>query len=190
MWHDKQMLKSNPETTPEPSATERLTLRSLFDREESNLLRFAFALTGRREVAEEIVQEVFLQLHARWNEVESPQPWLFRCVRNRAFHYLRKCKRESLVENATIADSIVDSDEDTPHSLLIRMETSTKLRSLIDRLSTTDRQLVQLKYFEGLKYREIGERLGMNVGNVGYRLHQIMQKLATELKQMEADEES
>lgn len=49
----------------------------LFDQEETALLRYAFSYVGRHEVAEEIVQEVFLQLHTRWDEVETPRAWLF-----------------------------------------------------------------------------------------------------------------
>ena len=91
------------------------TVRTLFDSEESNLLRFAFSLTGRRAVAEEIVQEVFLQLHTKWSEVKEPRAWLFRSVRNRAFHYLRKSRRETLEtddDSAKIADSLSETPEE------------------------------------------------------------------------------
>jgi RNA polymerase sigma-70 factor (ECF subfamily) len=51
-----------------------------------------------------------------------------------------------------------------------------------------DQQLVRLKYFEGLKYREISERTGLTVSNVGFRLHTIMQTLAKGLQPMERSE--
>ena len=86
------------------------------------MLRFAFSLTGRRAVAEELVQEVFLQLHAKWTEVQEPRAWLFRSVRNRAFNYVRKCRRESLGNDEDSA-LIAESSEETPDELLARMET-------------------------------------------------------------------
>ena len=47
-------------------------------------------------MAEEIVQEVFLQLHVRWKDVDSPRAWLYRSVRNKVFNYMRDNRRETV----------------------------------------------------------------------------------------------
>ena len=87
------------------------TFQSLFDSEETPLLRYAFSLVGRRAVAEDIVQEVFLQLHTQWDDVDSPKAWLFRSVRNRAFKHIRDNKREVLGEcDDNSPPSISDGD--------------------------------------------------------------------------------
>ena len=184
MWRAKReeaMLKPTPEVNlTELPDSGSLTLRTLFDSEESNLLRFAFSLTGRRAVAEEIVQEVFLQLHAKWSEVNEPRAWLFRSVRNRAFHYLRKSRRETLGSDDEGAP-IADSSNETPDELIARMETVAELRELVSQLPEKDQRLVRLKYFEDLKYRDISQRTGLTISNVGFRLHQILRKLAAGL---------
>lgn len=181
-------LKSTTEIKKGVSSSDGITLRSLFDHEESNLLRFAFSIAGRREVAEEIVQDVFLQLHARWNEVDSPRAWLYQSVRNAAFNYLRKAKREVLQSDDEQATQSVEVKDQPPDVVLEHMETTNALKRLLEKLSETDQQLVRLKYFEGLKYREISERTGLTVSNVGYRLHQIMQTLASGLQPMGRDD--
>lgn len=184
------MLKSTPRVKPSvDSSASKLALRSLFDQEESNLLRYAFSLIGRRAVAEEIVQDVFLQLHGRWEEVESPKAWLIRSIRNRAFNYLRDNRREQLQVDKPDAspESVQTSKEPTPESLLERMELLAALRNMLDELGETDRQLVQLKYFENLRYREISERTGLSVSNVGYRLHHILKELAKKLRPLGID---
>ncbi len=175
------MLKSTPEVnlTELPDAGSP-TLRTLFDSEESNLLRFAFSLTGRRAVAEELVQEVFLQLHAKWSDVNEPRAWLFRSVRNQAFHHLRKSRRETLGSDDD-RTQVASSADETPDELIARMETVAELRQLVSQLPEKDRRLVQLKYYEGLKYRDISQRTGLTISNVGYRLHQVLKKLATGL---------
>ncbi|MSU69630.1 MAG: hypothetical protein EXS39_02405 [Opitutaceae bacterium] len=63
---------------PAPLATKgaAATLATLFETEESGLLRFAIGMTGRRPVAEDLVQEAFLRLHQVWNQVENPRGWL------------------------------------------------------------------------------------------------------------------
>lgn len=186
----------NPTPEKSQSALERsvpteqggVTLRSLFDLEEANLLRFAYSLTGRREVAEEIVQEVFLHLHARWHEVQMPRAWLYQSVRHRSFHYLRKSKREVLPgDDATPFLSMTDAVQ-SPDKLMEQMEVNNALQALVRELPEADRQLLRLKYFEGLKYREISERTGLSVSNVGYRLHHIMRTLASGLQPMGRDD--
>ena len=178
---EEAMLKSTPEVnlTELPEAGSP-TLRTLFESEESNLLRYAYSLAGRRAVAEEIVQEVFLQLHAKWAEVNEPRAWLFGSVRNRAFHYLRKSRRETL-GNGDDGGLIADSSLETPADLIARMETVAELRQLVSQLPEKDRRLVQLKYYEGLKYRDISQRTGLTISNVGFRLHQVLKKLAAGL---------
>lgn len=198
------MLKSTPQTEPaEPpdrAATAggegALDLRELFEREESRLLRYAFRLTGRRAVAEEIVQDVFLQLHdhsasssGKRRTIDAPEAWLTRCVRNRAFDWRRKSRREILQSDETMdaggppnrQDAGEQQEAPSPDQQLAQMETSAALRGLIDDLGDQDRELVRLKYFAGMKYREISQQTGLSIGNVGYRLHHILKRLAVEL---------
>lgn len=165
-----------------------LTLQSLFDSEEAPLLRYAFSLVGRRAVAEEIVQEVFLQLHTHWEDVESPRAWLFRSVRNRAWNHVRNLKREVLNQHNGDLQSI--AEDDSPEPAFVRMEAIGALRQIVEELDEPDRQLVKLKYINGLKYREISDQTGITIGNVGYRLHHILKELADKLRRLGFDEKS
>lgn len=161
-------------------ASTKPSIRSLFETEETGLLRFAFSLTGRRAVAEEIVQEVFLQLHAKWDSVNDPRPWLYRCVRNNAFQHLRKSRRESQPTEDQY-ELLIDDTNKTPDDLIAHMEIIATLRGLVAELPEKDQRIIQLKYFEGLKYRDISKSTGLTVSNVGFRLHQILKTLASGL---------
>lgn len=184
------MLKPSPRVNQsDAQGVSKLTLRTLFDLEEQPLLRYAFSLVGRRVVAEEIVQEVFLQLHARWNEVDSPRAWLFRSVRNRAYNHIRNNRREVLGSDENDLPSPGNECE-TPEDALQRIETMATLRQLMGDLGEQDRQLLKLKYFEGLKYREISVQTGLSVSHVGYRLHQILKELASKLRPLGIDGKS
>ena len=159
----------------------------LFESEEAPLLRYAFSLVRRRAVAEEIVQEVFLQLHVKWNDVESPRSWLYRSVRNKVFNYMRDNRRETVEEMTAPVTEGLSSKSDTPDGVLSKLEAIQVLHETIDSLEESDRELVQLKFFDGLKYREISERTGLSVGNVGYRLHHILKELAGKLHPLGMD---
>lgn len=161
----------------------KLTLQTLFDSEESPLLRYAYSLVGRRAVAEEIVQEVFLQLHTHWDDVDCPKAWLYRSVRNRAYNHVRDSKREVLNEGDGKIQSSC-SDEESPEAVQMQMEAIGALRKSLDELNESDRELVKLKYFRNLKYRDISTESGLNIGNVGYRLHHILKELAVRLRKL------
>ncbi|MCM2369845.1 RNA polymerase sigma factor [Aporhodopirellula aestuarii] len=180
------MLQETPRVNRSDDAeASEASLRELFDSEETSLLRYAFSLTGRRAVAEEIVQDVFLQLHIHWDTVETPRAWLVRGVRNRAFDLLRKHQREVLdgIEHEPQSDGTCQS----PESMLSRIELTGALRNLIAQLDETDRKLVTLKYFKNLPYREISDQTGLSVGNVGYRLHHILKELAVKMRPLGID---
>ncbi|MFG0254017.1 MAG: RNA polymerase sigma factor [Rhodopirellula sp. JB053] len=161
------------------------SLRELFDAEETALLRYAFSLTGRRAVAEEIVQEVFLQLHVRWATVEAPRAWLFRVTRNRALDMRRKHQREVL--DGVGYEPEPCRQEETPDAAMAQTEMCGALRTLIGQLDERDQRLVTLKYFENLPYREISEQTGLSIGNVGYRLHHILKELAVKMRPLGID---
>ena len=171
-------------SSPERNRAETLTLQAVFEAEEVPLLCYAFSFVGRRAIAEEIVQEVFLQLHRHWDEVRNPTAWLYQSVRNRSRNHHRDHKREILTDNER---EPADSESKTPDDLLERMEAAGVLRMLLAEMDETDRQLVHLKYFEGLKYREISDQTGLSIGNVGYRLHHILDQLADKLRQQGID---
>ena len=76
---------------------------------------------------------------------------------------------------------------DTPVGVLSKLEAIQVLHETIDSLHESDRELVQLKFFDGLKYREISEKTGLSVGNVGYRLHHILKELAGKLQPLGMD---
>lgn len=168
-----------PETqTAQVSPSDKAPIEDWFRNEESPLLRYAYTLVKRREVAEEVVQEAFMRLHQHWHEVEQPRPWLYRAVRNISLNHLRKHKREDLAENE---DEICD--QQAPDKQASRMEVMVNVRMLMAEMKEADRELLRLKYEENLSYAHISEKLDIGIGNVGYRLHNILKTLGDSLRQ-------
>jgi len=154
-----------------------VSLAALFESEESGLLRFAISLVGRRPVAEELVQEAFLRLHRVWNDVENPKAWLYRSLHNLALNHLRDRPVE-----AELDEKAIPGTEGIPAEALERNEAVGMIRLFLAEMPPEDRNLIQLKYHDGLRYREISRRTGLSVGNVGYRLHHVLKGLADSLR--------
>ena len=166
----------------------RAELRALFEEEESKLLRLAFSFVGRRAVAEEIVQDVFLLLHVHWDRVDEPRAWLVRSIRNRALNHLRKTRREFWLDDDGAPSA--EDDCETPDAALEKLETVAAMRQLGEELAEGDQRLIELRYFKGLKYREISSSVGLTVSNVGFRLHRILQQLASRMQSQRVADES
>jgi RNA polymerase sigma-70 factor (ECF subfamily) len=158
------------------------SLREVFEAEEGPLLRFAHGLTGRRETAEDLVQEAFMRLHTHWQDVAHPRAWLYRSVRNLALNHLRDHRRESDEEMPDTED-----DRHGPDGHLARQEAAGAVRLLLSELREEDRTLLILKYQENLKYEQISDRTGLTVGNVGYKLHHLLKSLAENLRRLGID---
>ena len=155
-------------------------LPALFLAEEGPLLGYAFGLLGRREVAEEVVQEAFLRLHREGGGIGNPRAWLYRCVRNLSLNEIRDHKRES--PGGEDPPELPDDSRRTPDEELGRHEAIGTLRLLMAEMDPEDARLLHLKYREDRSYATIAAVTGLNIGTVGYELHHILKSLAHALR--------
>ncbi|MFP6901677.1 MAG: RNA polymerase sigma factor [Opitutales bacterium] len=168
---------------PEPTGDSPVELGELFVALESPLLNYAISLVQKPDVAQDIVQDAFLRLHERLAEVREPKAWLYRTVHNLAMSHHRKHRRVIAMDFKDAGGFPEPTDgEALPDERLERMEAVGMAMLCLDRLKDNARELVQLKFVENLSYKEIAERTGLSVGNVGYKLHHAIKFLAGELK--------
>ena len=167
------------------------TLEELFGELEGPLLLYAMKLVQNHETAQDLVQDAFLRLHPRLTEVEQPKAWLYRTVHNLAMNYHRKYSRivpfrqegeEGEAYRATGPAEPID-EEPLPDQRIEHLENVGLAMLCLNKLDEVARNIVRLKFVEELSYKEISERTGLNVGNVGYKLHHALKHLAYELEQ-------
>jgi RNA polymerase sigma factor (sigma-70 family) len=158
------------------------SIESLYATQESALLRYAQRLVSQSETAQDIVQEAFLKLHAGFAGVNQPQAWLYRTVHNLAMNYLRKGRKiVPLVEEEGSEGELADG-RPLPDEYLARMEAIGRARVCVGRLDGRSRELVRLKFEEGLSYKEMSQRMGLTISHVGYLLHHALKELAAALE--------
>ena len=166
------------------------TIEELFAALESPLLGYALRLIGARDVAEDLVQEAFMKLHAQFENVREPRRWLYRTVHNLALNHRRdSAKTVSLM--TTLADPsqeshqshLADVTDETPlpDEQIARIEGIGLVRLSLGTLDERSRELIRLKFNEDLSYRDISARMGISVSNVGYILHHALKTIAAEL---------
>jgi RNA polymerase sigma factor (sigma-70 family) len=163
------------------------TIEELFAALESPLLGYALRLVQERGVAEDIVQEAFLKLQTQFAQVREPRPWLYRTVHNLSLNHQRRAGKiiplhqaEQGAPNATDLPDLPDP-QPLPDEQIARWESIGLVRLSIETLDGRSRELIRLKFEAGLSYQEIGARLGLTNGHVGYLLHHALKAIASEL---------
>ncbi len=136
----------------------------LYHDEYEAMVRLARLVTGRNEAAEDLVQDCYLRLAARWGQVAQPGGYLRRSVVNAANSYLRKYGRLRPLEHASdeLADATPEIDE-----------TWKALR----RLSPRRRTAIVLRYYEDLSDDEIAAALDCRPATVRSLIHRGLRQL-------------
>ena len=135
------------------------------------------ARLGCAHEVEEVMQEVAIAAatqSAKQQPVERVAPWLYRVALRQMMLFRRKAgRRKRLVENAARLSPETDSHSRTrePLEWLISLERQKEVQSAMSQMSERDRQLLMLKYVDGLSYGEIAQRIGVTASSVHSRLH-------------------
>ena len=150
-------------------------LGELYDFYVDRLFLVALGFTDQRELARDALQDVFIEL---WNyrasigDIEYPLAYLTRVLRSILIKKVRKelPKRHCSVEETGLSlegnreDSIISADSD--------QEMAVRLSQAMGRLTTRQKLILQLHYYEGLSYDQIADKLSMNyqsVNNLAFR---------------------
>lgn len=162
----------------------------LVRRYERELYSYLRRYLGDAEVAEDAFQAAFLQVHLKCQHYEpgrAVRPWLYTIATNQAIDAQRRNRRHRLVsldragttegdEAGKLLDLLV-SQEPSPAAQLTAMERQAWLAQAVKKLPEGLRDVVNLVYFQEMKYREAAEILNIPVGTVKSRLHAAVAKL-------------
>jgi len=168
----------------------RLAFEKLVHRYEKELYGYLRNYLSDPEMAEDVFQQTFLQVYLKCDQFQPERkfrPWLYAVATNQAIDHQRRCGRYRMAsldrrmgnqESDTGAlIELFDSPQRGPVEETEIHEQADEIRRAVNDLPEQMRQVVLLVYFQGLKYREAAQALGVPVGTVKSRLHGAIQKL-------------
>jgi len=152
---------------------ERQALRALYDLTATKLFGLALRITGRRDWAEDVVQESFVSI---WHhagdyrpQLAAPMTWMTAIVRNRALDCLRRAAAARVPQTAEpeqdLAEWLAD-DAAGPAELAEASQQARALNRCLQRLEQSQRQAIMLAYLQDLSHAELAERLRAPLGTV------------------------
>lgn len=146
------------------------------------LHRYAYTIINDRELAEEMVHQVFLKILERKEPIKihtSLKAYLFRSVNNECLNHI---KHEKVKQNyQTYATNKMENQVETPSNKLAFKELEIHLKEAINGLPEQCRTIFQLSRFEELKYGEIANQLGLSIKTVEGQMSKALKRLRVEL---------
>ncbi len=163
---------------------ERQALRALYDLTATKLFGLALRITGRRDWAEDVVQESFVSI---WHhagdyrpQLAAPMTWMTAIVRNRALDCLRRAAAARVPQTAELDEDLGEwlaDDAAGPAELAEASQQARALNRCLQRLEQPQRQAIMLAYLQDLSHAELAERLRAPLGTVKSRIRRGLERL-------------
>jgi RNA polymerase sigma-70 factor (ECF subfamily) len=194
-----------PEATPQPnSVDERLVIRraqrgdrlafeQLVRLYEANVFRLALQLTRSEDEARDLYQEAFLKIYrslGRFRFESRFSTWVYRVVMNVCLDHLRRASRRREQQAPETSDSRPEFFHGLPENRAAHnpeqayrgKEIARRLETALARLSPRERLVFELKHYQGMRLRAIGQVCGTSEENAKNSLFRATRKLRTELQ--------
>ena len=158
-----------------------MQLAELFARHQEELFRYVARFTGDPDLAEDVVQDVFVRLAERPPRRDDQlRAWLYRVATNMAIDATRGARRRlKLIEGRGEQLPMADPPPD-PATAVVREEQRQKVRAALALLSEKERAVLLMRE-EGFAHREIAVAVGTTTGSVGTMIARALEKLAAHL---------
>lgn len=148
---------------------DQAAFQSLYEDTSSHLFALALRITRRRDWAEDVLQEAFVQI---WNRADSyrpdiaqPMTWMGTIVRYRALDRLRRKKTDKATDD--IDDwQVEDTAMIDPAQSVANLQSGSELERCLQELADGPRNSIALAFTQGLSHQEVAEQLGEALGTV------------------------
>ena len=145
----------------------------------------ALGILGSHDAAMEVSQEAFIRAYRSFKSFDNSKKfftWYYIILRNLCLNFIRDNKSKGpsdFLDQAELSDN-----KPNPAENLEQKEIREKLEEALDQLDFEDREIIILKEFENMRYKEIADSLNIPIGSVMSRLYYARKKLAKKLEEL------
>ncbi len=164
--------------------------RSLVERYQRPVLSVIARMVGDPATAEDLAQEAFVKAYRKLGTFDSRRKlasWLFKIAHNTTIDHLRRARLDTVPLETTTADgedsweTLRASEAEGPERRAEAAQLIAGLEAALGRLRPSYREILLLRFQQGLAYHEIVEVTGLSMGTVKVRLHRARKRLAAEM---------
>jgi RNA polymerase sigma-70 factor (ECF subfamily) len=166
---------------------DKRAFKLLYVRHHVRVFRFVMRLAGNESIAEEVVNEVFLEAwrHAQDFKGRSQvATWLLSIAR---FKTLSECRRRSEAQLDEVTAAVIEDTSDTPSISMEKHQRSDILQKCLAKLSPIHREVINLIYYQGKKVEEVAQFTGAPISTIKTRMHYARSRMAELLAEAGVD---
>ncbi len=160
----------------------------LFVRYKSRIFTAIHLIVKDRYIAEDLVQETLIKAintlnSGRYNDEGKFQPWIMRIAHNLAIDHFRKAKRSPTIvmEDGSNVFNTLEFSEAPYETIQAQKDTKAKLRTFIQELPETQREVLVMRHFMEMSFQDIAESTGVSIntalGRMRYALINLRKKM-------------
>ncbi|WP_243290103.1 RNA polymerase sigma factor SigX [Bacillus sp. FJAT-47783] len=166
----------------------------LYEKYHHDLFQFLFYMVKDKNVAEDLVQDVYIKVLKSYNRFEgrsSEKTWLFSIARHVAIDYFRKQKslRQRILEKFDFEKTSIMDEGPLPEEIAIEREDIQLLYKALDACNVNQRSVILLRYFKDLSISETASILGWTESKVKTTAHRAIKSLKKEMERIKDEQE-
>lgn len=165
-------------------------LAQLISRHQSKILNFIYSKVNDRDIAEDLFQETFIKIihtlkNKNYNEEGKFLPWVMRIAHNLIIDFFRKNNRMPMqrdTEEMSVFQYMVDQSHNAEHHLMAA-QSEINIMKIIDVLPDDQREVVVLRIYQDLSFKEIAAHTGVSINTALGRMRYAMLNLRKHIEQ-------
>lgn len=159
---------------------DRLAFKEIYRLASGFVYSVAFRIANNKADAEEVTQDVFMQIYRNLNSFEfksSFKTWTYRITVNTAINKYRQASREKIRREKYEVETARSSVSDKSLEFVEKESSEQRIASLLSELDSDQRACIVLREIEGLSYKELAKVLKININTVRSRLKRAREAL-------------
>lgn len=170
---------------------DRSAVSELIERHSRRVRDYIRMMVKDRDVAEDIFQETFVKAvrvidEGRYTDNGKFLSWVLRIAHNQVIDHFRAQRQNKTLTEAEAGYDVLGSlrlAEKTVEDELVARQTESDVRALIEALPPEQREVVRMRYFEGLSFKEIAEQTGVSINTALGRMRYALINLRRMIKE-------
>lgn len=156
--------------------------RLLVDAYKDRLYGYFYRLTSNRALSQDLLSDVFFKIVRKvksFKEANSFEKWIFTIASNTFYDYLRKKKRQKQL----IEDFAATKEAQSTEKATSQKQTEDRLQQALESIDPKIREMVIMRYYSDLSFKEIAEIKKQPIGTVLSQMHRGLKKLRAKMEQ-------
>lgn len=180
----RQQIMSDQELVKVYLSGNENALEVLINRHQEKMFTAIYMLVRNREMAEDILQEAFLKIittlkSGKYNEEGKFIQWAMRISRNLVIDHFRKSKKMPMVTDSEGNDvfGYINIPSPNQEDMMVRSEKEQKVRRLIEELPAEQREVLVLRHYAELSFKEISDLTNVSINTALGRMRYALNNL-------------